>query len=306
METTGRQIGLATCRSLPFLVYMLVYHPVNPPVGRPSQPLAAQPKLPMIGIYDSGIGGLLLASALEQRLPQVELVYCNDTARAPLSAKSREMASAACRSGLSFLLDQGAKLLVVASNSAACNLEVSDVPKDGPPLLTPITSTVDQAISATREGRIGIIAGPAVIASGLYDREILGKMGAAKVVTVSCPLLAPLVEVGWSNKQETKMVLRRYLHPLKEQQIDTLILASGHHSQLRHLIQARAGKRVRLIDSSQALIDQVLRLFAQPTNRLTDSTRIIPRHRYFVSDRNPSINTLASRILGRPVQLLSW
>jgi len=260
----------------------------------------------MIGIYDSGIGGLLLALALQQRHPGLEVVYCNDTARAPLSMKSRETVSAACRRGLAFLIEQGAKLLVVSSNSAACTLEAADIAKDGPPLLTPLAATVDQAISATGNGRIGMIAGQTVIASGVYERAIIRKMETAKVVTAACPLLVPLVESGWSNKQETKMVLRRYLHPLREQQIDTLILASGHHSLLRHLIQTRVGKRVRLIDSSQALIDKVLQLLGQPATAPADSPRIAPRHRYYVTDRNPNINTLAARILGQPVELLSW
>ena len=260
----------------------------------------------MIGIYDSGVGGLLLASMLEQRHPGLELVYCNDTARAPLSAKSRETGRAACRNGLAFLLEQGATLLVIASNSAACSLEEPDLPKAGPPLLTPISSTVDQAVSATSHGGIGLIAGQAVIASGKYDREIRLKKDAAKVVTAACPLLVPLVEAGWSNKQETKMVVRRYLHPLREQQVDTLILASGHYSLLGPLIQARIGKRVRLIDSTQSLIDTVRHLLTQPATAMADRVGAAPHHRYFVTDRNPNFNNMAARILGRPVELLAW
>lgn len=260
----------------------------------------------MIGIYDSGIGGLLVAAQLERRFPGLPLIYCNDTARAPLAMKSRETVVAATRRGLAFLRANGVTLLVIAGNTAACLVEEAAAEGAGLPLLTVLTPTIDQALAATDKGCIGIIGGPAVIASNTYQQMLREKLASIKVVAASCPLVPALVEAGWSHKQETKMILRRYLHPLKEQQIDTLILASGHASHLRPLIQARAGKRVRLIDSSLALVESLTARLDQAPELAGSKNQRAAQPRYFVSDRNPTFTSLVARILARPVELLFW
>lgn len=260
----------------------------------------------MIGIFDSGIGGLLVAAEIERQWPGLPLVYVNDTARAPLATKSMDTVSRATRQGLDFLIHQGASLLVLAGSTAACAAEAADAGSFSQPLLTPIAAAVDQALATSYGGRIGLIAGPAAIASGSYEKDLREKNGAVKLCSVSCPLLPSLVEGGWSNKRETKMILRRYLAPLKEWQIDTLILGSGHCSLLRPLIQARIGRRVRLIDASQALASNLLQLISRQPDSSPGDGGARGEQRFFVSDRNPTFDKLAARIMARPVEFLPW
>lgn len=260
----------------------------------------------MIGIFDSGISGLLVAAEIERQRPGLPLVYVNDTARAPLATKSMDTIAGATRHALNFLVQQGASLLVLAGSTAACAVEAA---KDGhfsQPLLSPIAAAVDQALATSCGGRIGLVAGPAAIASGNYEKDMRGKSATAMLFSVSCPLLPALVEGGWSNKRETKMILRRYLAPLKQRQIDTLILGCGHCSLLRPLIQARIGRRVRLIDGSQALASSLLQMTSLQPDSFFSDRGARGEQRFFVSDRNPTFVKLAARIMARPVEFLPW
>lgn len=260
----------------------------------------------MIGIFDSGIGGLLVAAEIERQWPGLPLVYVNDTARAPLATKSMDTITGATHHGLNFLVHQGASLLILAGSTAACAAEAATAGNFSQPVLTPIAAAVDQALAISCGGRIGLVAGPAAIASGSYDKDMRGKSGTAKLFSVSCPLLPALVEGGWSNKRETKMILRRYLSPLKERQIDTLILGCGHCSLLRPLIQARIGRRVRLIDGSLALASSLEEMIGRQPDSFLGNGGARAEQRYFVSDRNPTFDKLAARILARPVEFLPW
>ena len=120
------------------------------------------------------------------------------------------------------------------------------------PIIEVISPAVEQAVSQSRTGRIGIIGTRATIRSGIYEEKIREQHPGYKVFSKACPLLVSLVEEDWIGKQETKMILRRYLHDLKNQQIDTLILGCTHYPLLKHLIQHRIGKKVTLIDCSAA------------------------------------------------------
>jgi glutamate racemase len=260
----------------------------------------------MIGIFDSGIGGLLVAAEIERQWPGLPLVYVNDTARAPLATKSMDTITGVTRHALNFLVHQGASLLVLAGSTAACAAEAATDGSFSQPVLTPIATAVDQALATSCGGRIGLVAGPAAFACGSYEKDLRGKSGAAKLFSVSCPLLPALVEGGWSNKRETKMILRRYLAPLKQRQIDTLILGCGHCSLLRPLIQARIGKRVSLIDGSQALASSLLQKISRQPDIFFSDRGASGEQRFFVSDRNPTFDKLAARILARPVEFLLW
>jgi glutamate racemase len=260
----------------------------------------------MIGIFDSGIGGLLVAAEIERQWPGLPLVYVNDTARAPLATKSMDTITAATRHALNFLVQQGASLLVLAGSTAAGAVEVATTGDFSQPLLSPIAAAVDQALATSCSGRIGLVSGPAAIACGSYEKDLRGKSDTARLFSVSCPLLPALVEGGWSKKRETKMILRRYLAPLKQQQVDTLILGCGHCSLLHPLIQARIGRRVRLIDGSQALARSLLQMVSLQPEKFFSDRGTHGEQRFFVSDRNPTFDKLAALILARPVEFLPW
>jgi len=172
------------------------------------------------------------------------------------------------------------------------------------PIIEVITPAANKAIATTKNGRIGVIGTRATIRSGVYEQTICGQRPDFHVFSEACPLLVPLVEEGWTNKQETKMILRRYLHPLKDRQIDTLVLGCTHYPLLTKLIQPRVGKRVTLVDSSVETAKYVRDFLAERPQLVTREEQGMATHRYYVSDLTDSAQTVARKIFERPLELI--
>ena len=257
----------------------------------------------MIGIFDSGVGGMTVARAIEQLCPSYPLVYFGDIARTPYGSKSRETIQRYAINNTNFLLEHGAKLIVIACNSAASAALDELTERFAAPILDVITPAVDRAVQQSTTGRIGVIGTRATIKSGIYEQSIHKQRPACTVFSQPCPLLVPLVEEGWLGKRETKMILRRYLHPLRCSQIDTLVLGCTHYPLLAPLIASRVGRRVTLIDSSIEVARTVasfLDSHAELARELHASTK---KNRFFVSDLTDTANLLAAKIFGRAITL---
>lgn len=256
----------------------------------------------MIGVFDSGVGGMTVARAIEEALPDYPLIYFGDLARSPYGPKSPEKIIQYSRQNTRFLLAQGARLIVIACNSAAS--VASDLIRQefDVPVFEVITPAVRQGVAATVNGRIGVIGTRATIRSAIYEKLIAAAAPGVKVESSSCPLLVPLVEEGWHERRETKMVVRRYLHPLKMKQVDTLVLGCTHYPLLRPIIQARIGKNVRVIDSADAVAAE-LRDYMEKNPAIAEDMVAGAGNRYYVSDVTESAAAIAAKIFGRKINL---
>jgi glutamate racemase len=261
----------------------------------------------MIGIFDSGVGGMTVAHAIEQACPGQRFIYFGDLARTPYGSKSPEMIRRYARQNIEFLLAKGAKLIIIACNSAASvaademRAEFDEPVFD---VIAPAVAKVGQmAANAAGQWRVGVIGTRATVKSGIYAREIKAVKPDVNVYSEACPLLVPLVEEGWLAKRETKMVLRRYLQPLKTKQVHALVLACTHYPLLKPLIQPRIGKRVQIIDSSLE-VASCLRTYLEehPEHReLRDPDRA---SEFYVSDVTAAAQATARRIFGRQIDLI--
>ncbi|MGD2028661.1 MAG: glutamate racemase [Desulfobacterales bacterium] len=211
----------------------------------------------MIGIFDSGIGGLTVVRSLMKQLPDHDIIYFGDTARTPYGSKSPETVVGYALENTEFLLKQGAKIVVMACNTASSVASDHVAKNFDIPIFEVISPASSKAVKNSRNLIIGVIGTRATVKSGIYEKKIQAIRPAAKVYSVACPLLVPLVEEGWLKKPETVMILKKYLHPLKIRQIDTLILGCTHYPLLMDKIQRKIGKRVTVIDSSIALAENV-------------------------------------------------
>ncbi len=256
----------------------------------------------MIGIFDSGVGGMTVAHAVEQLLPDYSLVYYGDIARTPYGPKSPQTIIDYSIQNTEFLLDHGAELIIIACNSASSVATQTLREKFKVPIIEVITPAASRALTTSRSGRIGIIGTRATVKSGIYQKTITTEQPDFKVFQEACPLLVPLVEEGWLNKRETKMILRRYLAPFKNRQIDTLVLGCTHYPLLKNLIQARVGKRVKLIDSSTETA-QYVKDFLEQTPDLVSKNGSVS-HNYYVSDSTETARKVAERIFSRPMELI--
>ena len=258
----------------------------------------------MIGIFDSGVGGMTVARAVEQLLPNHPLLYLGDIARTPYGTKSARTIIDYSVENTHFLVQNGANIIVIACNSASSVATERLRQEFNIPIIEVITPAVEQAISKSRTGRIGVIGTRATIRSCVYEHKIKQKSDKYKVFSKACPLLVSLVEEGWTGKRETKMILRRYLHDLKNQQIDTLVLGCTHYPLLKHLIQDRIGRKVSLIDSSEATAQFLKDYLENDAHFPAESDYDPSRNRYFVTDLTEAAEHIANKIFGRKMKLL--
>jgi glutamate racemase len=250
----------------------------------------------LIGVFDSGIGGLTVVRALKRHLPEYDILYFGDTARTPYGTKSPETVVQYAIEDAEILLQRGAQILVVGCNTASS--VATDILKErfDVPIFEVISPAVLEAVSGPKTRRIGIIGTRATINSGVYEEKIRAARPDMKVYANACPLLVPLVEEGWFKKAETRRIVKKYLHPLKLKQIDTLILGCTHYPLLKEIIQAKIGKRVRVIDSSEAL-SVLVKDFLYDNPRIAGSLKKQGSCQFYVSDVTEPIQKLARSIL---------
>ena len=255
----------------------------------------------MIGVFDSGVGGLTVVREVLKKLPGYQIVYFGDTARTPYGTKSKETIIKYAREDAAFLLEQGAKIIVIACNTASA--VASDVLRKelGVPVFEVIMPAARRAVAVTRNKKIGVIGTRATIASGVYETMIKKDQTDIEVTSQSCPLLVPFVEEGWLDDSETKRIVKKYLQPLKNKQVDTLILGCTHYPVLKNIIGTRIGRRVKLVDSAEEVVDELKNFLAghaEVEKKLTKGGN----HKFYVSDLTPQVPKIAEKLLGRVVK----
>lgn len=204
-----------------------------------------------IGVFDSGIGGLTVVSALRRLLPNETIHYLGDTARVPYGGKSAATVQRYSLEIASLLLQEHAKTIVVACNTASA-LALPILEEQLPVTVTGVIAPgAKAAIAATRNGHVGVIGTRATIKSGAYERALRELNAEVRVTARPCPLLVPLIEEGWLESPVTDDVLMRYLQPLLDDGIDTLVLGCTHYPLLRPAIGRLLGETVTLVDSAE-------------------------------------------------------
>jgi glutamate racemase len=251
-----------------------------------------------IGVFDSGIGGLTVARALLEAMPAESLLYLGDTARLPYGTKSPDTVARYTRRNVAFLLEQGVKAVVIACNTAsATGLDGLEAPVPTWGVIEPGA----RAAVATSRGRVGVIATDATIRSGVYPRALSRLRSDLEIFTRACPLFVPLVEEGWEDDPITVAVAERYLAPLLDRRIDTLVLGCTHYPMLRDVLRRVAGDDVTLVDSAASIAAEVTAALDRRGLRADSSGA--PRHRLLVTDDGPQFGRFAARILGPGVEL---
>ncbi len=256
----------------------------------------------MIGIFDSGIGGLTVVNALTSQLPGYDYTYFGDTARTPYGTKSHKTVINYSIENSEFLLDKGAKIIVMACNTASSVASHIIAEKFKVPVFEVITPAVNQAVKISKKQSIGVIGTRGTVNSGIYKEKIEALKDNARVYSEGCPLLVPLVEEGWLDRPETKMIVKKYLHPLKVRQIDTLILGCTHYPVLKDLIKKKVGKNVEVVDSSETVAKSIKEYLTN--NPETDaSLGKDNKSRIYVSDVTDQFAKMAGMILKRKIFL---
>lgn len=245
----------------------------------------------MIGIFDSGVGGLTVVKALLAERPNAAFVYLGDTARTPYGNKSAETVRQYARQDAQYLLDHGATSIVIACNSASAL--ATETLRDAFPHV-PIFSVIEPAIRAAvalHPKRVAVIGTRATIGSGIYQSELEQRLPKAKIFSTACPLFVSLVEEGMLEQQITKLVAKHYLSSMRTQNLDTMILGCTHYPLMRGVIGRAVGKGTRLIDPAEAVVRELLQNVQPQDGPQT----------FALTDLTPHTVAIASQWLHRPV-----
>ncbi len=249
-----------------------------------------------IGVFDSGIGGLTVLKEIARLLPSENTIYLGDTARVPYGSKSKETIIRYSFEDALFLIRREIKLLVVACNTASA-FAISELQKS---LKVPVIGVIEpgakRAALSTKTGKIGVIGTEGTIKSSAYTAAIKANKPDASVVTKPCPLFVPLVEEGLTEGAVTRLVAEGYLAPLRDAGIDTLVLGCTHYPLLKSAIAEVMGKSIRLIDSAEAVAEEVKTLLA--AKDMMNTSGKDGSHGFFVTDSPERFVEVGRRFYG--------
>lgn len=252
-----------------------------------------------IGVFDSGLGGLTVARAIRAALPNERLVYLGDTARVPYGTRSPETVIRYATSCAKALLRHDVKLIVVACNTVSAVALPALADRFGIPVIGVIEAGAKAGASVSRGGRIGVLATAGTIASGAYETALRILNPSLEVVAVAAPLFVPLAEEGWTEGEIPEGVASRYLAPLIEARVDSVILGCTHYPLLRETI-ARVLERssappVTIVDSAEALAEDLRALLKSAELEAPPGAGDL---HVLVTDQPRSFSAVASRFLG--------
>ncbi|MDH0864257.1 glutamate racemase [Mitsuaria sp. GD03876] len=232
-----------------------------PPTVPPSTSPARDPRVPCIGVFDSGVGGLTVLKALREQLPDVPLHYLADTAHAPYGDRSSAYIVERSVRVAEVLREVGACMAVVACNTATAHAvqAMRERWPDWP--VVGIEPGVKPAVAATRNGRIAVMATTATIASRRYEQLVAAHAGDVTLISQPCPGLVTLIERGDLRSPELDELIERYCAPLREAGVDTVLLGCTHYPLIQPRIQAALGDGVRLLNIEDAVARQARRVW---------------------------------------------
>jgi glutamate racemase len=215
-----------------------------------------------VGVFDSGVGGLTVLHELLVQLPAEDFVYLADSARFPYGARTGAELERFSLEVAEELIARRVKLLVVACNSATAAAlpalrERLMQTTLGVDVLGVVQPGAVQAVAATRNGRIGLLATPATVESGSYAKAVAAADPFVRLTSVACPDLAAIIEAGFPFDQYVVDTVRRYCEPLKAAGVDTVVLGCTHYPLIRPMLQRMLGRRVNIIASGDPLAHQV-------------------------------------------------
>ncbi|MFF3038315.1 glutamate racemase [Arthrobacter citreus] len=255
-----------------------------------------------IGIFDSGVGGLTVARAVIDQLPNESILYVGDTAHGPYGPLPIADVRAYALGVMDELVDAGVKLLVIACNSASAavlrDARERYTGRYGIPVIEVIQPAVRRAVAATRTGRIGVIGTAATVGSRAYD-DTFAAAPHLSVSSVACPAFVEYVEAGVTAGKEVLDAAVGYLTPLKERSVDTLVLGCTHYPLLTGVISYVMGEDVTLVSSAEETAKDVYR--ALITHGLARTADTAPQHRFVATGDAASFELLARRFLGPEV-----
>lgn len=252
-----------------------------------------------IGIFDSGVGGLTVARAVRDQLPNESIVYVGDTAHSPYGPQRIADVRRYALEGLDFLVEQGVKMLVIACNTASAAMLRDARERYSVPVVEVIQPAVRRAVATTRTGRVGVIGTAGTIASRAYE-DAFAAAPRLSLFTQACPRFVEFVEAGITGGDELRAVAAQYLRPLRDADIDTLVLGCTHYPFLKGAISYVMGESVTLVSSDTETANDVYRVLVDRGLEHTGTGTATIRYEATGADTDGFVR-LAHRLMGPEV-----
>jgi glutamate racemase len=255
-----------------------------------------------IAVFDSGVGGLTVLHECLVSLPEEDYVYLGDDARFPYGARSPEELREHVEQVTRFLLDRGAKLLVIACNSAASAGQETAreiAAGAGIDVVAVIEPEAEIAGALTQSGRVGVLATPATVRSGSYLRALSHQHRALTVTEVEAPDLAAVIQRGFPFSDGVVEMVRSYCEPLKEAEVDTVILGCTHYPLVAPMLQRVLGRDVRLVTAGHAIAATAQRVLEEAGINKTGNDE--GAYRFLCTGDADSFRELGTRFLQMPL-----
>lgn len=260
----------------------------------------------MIGVFDSGFGGLVVLREFLQVLPQYDYLYLGDNARIPYGTRSDRVVQRFTQQAVDYLFAHGCQLIVLACHTASARalrkIQQLYLPERYPSrrVLGVLIPTVEEALARSKAKRIGVIATEGTVASQSFELELQKLDPEVEVVQQACPLLVPIIEAGEQEWEGATMILRRYLAPFRDNRVDTLILGCTHYSILKEKVRGLIGDGQELICSGQVTAAKLVE-YLQRHRGLESRLSRGGSRRYLSTDLTPRFQQLASLFMGQAI-----
>lgn len=257
-----------------------------------------------IGVYDSGVGGLSVLRAIHSQLPFEATIYFGDQAKVPYGERSLEEVRQLAEGVTRLMMNQGAKLIVIACNtaSAAALKHLRALYPEFP--FVGMEPAVKPAAEQTLSGKVGVLATPSTFHGELYASVVERFAKDVQIFEATCPGLVKQVERGYLNTYLTRGILQKALEPMLAEGVDTLVMGCTHFPFVIPLIQQIAGENVRVIDPAPAIARQTERVLIQ--QYLLRSSNAKPFHRYLTSGDPIRFSRLLEQLLGVKARPERW
>ncbi|WP_332649767.1 glutamate racemase [Lysinibacillus sp. 54212] len=248
-----------------------------------------------IGVIDSGVGGLTVAKAIMELLPNETIYYIGDTARCPYGPRTKQEVRTFTWQMAKALEKMNVKMLVIACNTATA-VALESLQKNMPfPVLGVINAGARAAIKKTKRNEIVVLATEGTVKSAAYEQALHSLSTKAKVIPLACPTFVPLVESGEYEGQFSYDLVSKGLKSLEEERFDTAILGCTHYPILQKQIEAALGPDVHVLSSAEETARDAEAILAYTNQLRTDSTP--PQHKFFASGSVPIFRSIAERWL---------
>lgn len=251
-----------------------------------------------IGMFDSGVGGMTVLKEVKKKLPNESFVYFGDNKRFPYGSKSKEAIIELTKNGIDFLIRQNVKLIVIACGTATSQAleEVKRIYKI--PIIGVIEPTV-QYMEKQNYKKVGVIATAGTIRSKGWEEAIHKEIPNVEIQSKACPLLASMVEEGWTDNQIAKLVVNEYIKDLKN--IDALVLGCTHYPLLENTIKEQLGKKTETLNTGKFVAMKVEELLKESQMQNEEKKE---EDKIFLTDMTTHFNEIASRLFGEEIKPL--